>query len=104
VAGLNLASASYQFASPTDLVTDVILAHPFNSRHQLREDSIADAETRKNQAYKTDHHAQGLAFAPLACVSFGQQGSALLRYLWLIALSCAADMFGTCALLSLSCL
>ena len=31
------------------------------------------------------HHALGLAFAPLACNSFGQLGPDLLRYLWLIA-------------------
>jgi hypothetical protein len=35
--------------------------------------------------YETDYHAQGLASALLACDSFGQQGSDLLRYLWLIA-------------------
>ncbi len=40
---------------------------------------------RKTRAYKTDYHAQDLAFAPLACNSFDQQGSDLLRYLWLIA-------------------
>ncbi len=50
VAGLNVASASYRFASPTDLVTDVALVRPFNSRHQLelKEDPLAHAETREN--------------------------------------------------------
>ena len=85
VAGLNLASASYRFASPTDLITDVTLVHPFDSHHQLKEDSLADAEARKNRMYKAAYHAQGLAFAPLACNSFGQQGPDLLRYLWLVA-------------------
>jgi hypothetical protein len=85
VAGLNVASASYRFASPTDLITDVTLVHPFTSRHQLKDDSLADAEARKNRAYKADYHAHGFAFAPLACNSFGQQGPDLLRYLWLIA-------------------
>jgi hypothetical protein len=84
VSGLNVTSASYRFASPNDLITDVTLVHPFNSRHQLKEDSLADAETRKNRAYKTDYHAQGLAFAPFVCYSFGQQGPELPRYLWLI--------------------
>jgi hypothetical protein len=47
VAGLNIASAPYRFqvASPADLVIDVTLIHPFNSRHQLKEDALADAET-----------------------------------------------------------
>ena len=85
VAGLNVASASYSFASPTDLITDVTLVHPFTSHHQLKDDSLADAEARKNRAYKADYHAHGFAFAPLACNSFGQQGPDLLRYLWLIA-------------------
>ena len=85
VAGLNLASASYRFASPTDLITDVTLVHPFDSRHQLKKDSLADAEARKNRLYKADYHAHGCAFAPLACNSFGQQGPDLLRYLWLVA-------------------
>jgi hypothetical protein len=73
--------------SPTDLVTYVTLVHPFHSRHQLKEDSLADAETRKNRALacKTDYHAQSLAFALLACNSFGLQGPDLLLYLWLIA-------------------
>jgi hypothetical protein len=71
--------------SLTDLDTDVTLVYPLNSHHQLKEDFLADAETRENRAYKTDHHAQGLAFAPLPCNSFGQQGPDLLRYLWLIA-------------------
>jgi hypothetical protein len=84
VSGLNVASASYRFASPNDLITDVTLVNPFNSRHQLKEDSLADAETRKTRACKTDYHAQGLAFAPLVCYSFGQQGPELTQYLWLI--------------------
>jgi hypothetical protein len=49
VAGLNIAtgSAPYRFASPADLVIDVTfkLIYPFNSRHQLKEDALADAET-----------------------------------------------------------
>jgi len=85
VAGLNVASASYRFASPTDLITDVTLVHPFDTRHQLNEDSLADAEVKKNKAYKADYHALGLTFAPLACNSFGQQGPDLLWYHWLIA-------------------
>jgi hypothetical protein len=110
VAGLNVASASYPFASPTELVTNVTLVHPFKSHHQLKEDSLADAETRKKRAYKTDYHAQDLAFASLACNSFCQQGSEssdLLCYLrvWLIADRHAQrTCFGTCFLISLSCL
>jgi hypothetical protein len=62
---------------------------------ETRKISLADAETRKNWAYKTDYNAQGLAFALLACNSFGQQGSDLLRYLWLIA-DCHASQQLTC--------
>jgi hypothetical protein len=78
VAGLNVARASYRFASPTDLITDVMLVHPCDSRHQLKEYSLADAEAKKNRACKADYHAHGLAFALLA---FGQQGPDLPRYL-----------------------
>ena len=103
VAGLNVASASYRFASPTDLITYVTLVHPFTSRHQLKDDSLADAEARK---YKADYHAHGLAIAPLACNSFGQQGPDLLRYLWLIADRHAQRTCSglSCALISHSCL
>ena len=80
MAGLIVSSASYRFASPTDLITDVTLVHPFDTRHQLNEDSLAAAEVKKNKAYKAEYHALGLAFAsaPLACNSFGQQGPDLL--------------------------
>jgi hypothetical protein len=81
VAGLNVARASYRFASPTDLITDVTLIHPCDSCHQLKEYSLADAEAKKNRACKADYHAHGLAFALLACNSFGQQGPDLPRYL-----------------------
>jgi hypothetical protein len=106
VAGLNVASASYRFVSPTDLVTDVALVRPFNSRHQLewKEDPLDHAETRENRAYKTDYHVQstmiGQITMPLllpswpALNSFGQQGPDLLRYLWLIA-DGHAHMLGT---------
>jgi hypothetical protein len=47
MAGLNVASASHQFVPPTDLVTnhatDVMLVHPFNSSHHLKEDFLTDA-------------------------------------------------------------
>ena len=59
--------------------------HPFDSRHRLKEDILADAEAKKNRLYKEAYHGQGHAFAPLACNSFGQQGPDLLRYLWLVA-------------------
>jgi hypothetical protein len=56
-----------------------------NCRRILSRGFSRDAETRTKRAYKTDYHARGLAFAPLACNSFGQQGPDILRYLWLIA-------------------
>ena len=85
VTGLQLARASYCYASPTELITDVTLVHPYDSRHRFKEDSLSDAEAKKNRLYKEDYHVQGAAFAPLACNSFGQQGPDLLRYLWLVA-------------------
>jgi hypothetical protein len=59
----------------------------FDYRHQLKEDYLADAETRKNWAYKTDYRAQGLAFAPLACIdpAIPLVSKVLIFYLWLIA-------------------
>ncbi len=65
----------FKIVSPNDLVTKFTLAHPFNSCHQLKKDSLADAEARINRSYVTDYHAHGLVFARLACNSFGQQGS-----------------------------
>jgi hypothetical protein len=90
----------------------VTLVHPlaFDSHHQLKdsEDSLRVADARKKGIYiqvesglpllvrlacMPGAHCRGhpgqshddLAFAPLACNSFGQQGPCLLRYLWLIA-------------------
>ena len=85
ITGLHLDRASYRFASPTDLVTDVTLVHPYDSHHHLKADTLVDAEAKKNRSYKAAYHAQGRAFAPLACNSFGQLGPDLLRFLWLVA-------------------
>jgi hypothetical protein len=80
VAGLNLANACYLCVSPTDLITDVTLAHPFDSRHELEKDYLADGEARSHLLYQADYHAHNLAFAPFAHILvskvliFGQQG------------------------------
>ena len=62
-AGLNLASTSYQFVFPTDLITNVTLLHPFDTCHQLNKVSLTDEEAKKNKSYKADYHVLGLAFA-----------------------------------------
>ena len=81
VAGLS-ASTTYRFSSHTQLTTDVTLTHPFSALHVFKPDSLGLAESLKNRSYLSDYNAQGMAFAPLACNSFGQQAPELLRYQW----------------------
>jgi hypothetical protein len=67
------------------MIKDVTLFHStLVINYQLKEDSLADAEARKNRDYKADQHAHGLVFAPLACNSSARQGPNFLRYLWLV--------------------
>ena len=84
VAGLS-ASNTYRFSSQTQLITDVTLTHPFSASHVYKPDSLGLAESLKNRSYRSDYNAQGMAFAPLACNSFGQQAPELLRYQWVVA-------------------
>ena len=79
VAGLS-ASNTYRFSSQTQLITDVTLTHPFSASHVFKPDSLGLAESLKNRSYLSDYNAQGMAFAPLACNSFGQQAPELLHY------------------------
>jgi hypothetical protein len=46
-----------RFAPPTALIADVTLVHPFDSRHALKEDSLADAEAGNKRAHRADSHA-----------------------------------------------
>jgi len=84
VAGLS-APTTYRFSSQTQLITDVTLTHPFSALHVFKPDSLGQAESLKNRSYLSDYNAQGMAFAPLACNSFGQQAPELLRYQWVVA-------------------
>jgi len=74
VAGLSRTS-NYRFSSQTQLITDVTLTHPYSRAHVFNPDSLQDAESLKNRSYLNDYNDQGMAFAPLACNSFGQQAS-----------------------------
>jgi len=84
VAGLS-ASSTYRFSSQTQLITDVTLTHPFSALHIFKPDSLSHAESLKNRSYRSDYNDKGMAFAPLACNSFGQQAPELLRYQWVVA-------------------
>ena len=84
VAGLSR-SSTYRFSSQTQLITDVTLTHPYSRTHVFNPHSLQDAESLKNRSYLEDYNNQGMAFAPLACNSFGQQGPELLRYQWIVA-------------------
>ena len=84
VAGLS-ASTTYRFSSQTQLITDVTLLHPFSALHIFKPDSLGHAESLKNRSYRSAYNDQGMAFAPLACNSFGQQAPELLRYQWVVA-------------------
>ena len=48
-------------------------------------DSLTTGEPLKNNLYQSDYNQLGIAFAPLVCNSFGQQGPDLLRYQWTAA-------------------
>ena len=85
VAGLSNRSATYRFSSQTVLITDVTIVHNFSSQHIFKADSLSEAERLKNDLYQSDYNNLGMAFAPLACNSFGQQAPDLLRYQWVVA-------------------
>ena len=85
VAGLSARSATYRFSSQTLLITDVTMVHNFSADHVFKADSLTTAETLKNNLYQSDYNQLGMAFAPLVCNSFGQQGPDLLRYQWKVA-------------------
>jgi hypothetical protein len=94
---------------PTDLITNVTLFNPFDSRHQLKEDSLADAEAQKNRAYKADYHVHSSIFAQLAkiplvskvLISLSISSSLLII---MCRVSEPEDLFRRCALTCHSCL
>ena len=83
VAGL---SARFdRFSSQTLLlITDVTMVHNFSGDHVFKADTLTTAETLKNKLYQSDYNLLGMAFVPLVCNSFGQQGPDLLRYQWTV--------------------
>ena len=84
VAGLS-SSSTYRFSSQTQLITDVTISHPYTRRHDFKPNSLWDAEALKNRLYFSSYQTRGMAFAPLACNSFGQQAPEMLRYQWIVA-------------------
>ena len=66
-------------------ITDVALTHPFSAIHEFKPNSLQDAENMKNSSYLSDYNQLGMAFAPLACNSFGQQAPEMLRFQWVVA-------------------
>ena len=84
VAGLS-SSSTFRFSSQTQLITDVTLTHPYIRSHEYKPNYLWDAEALKNRLYFSSYQAQGMAFAPLACNSFGQQAPEMLRYQWIVA-------------------
>ena len=46
---------------------------------------FGNAEALKNRLYFSSYQTRGMAFAPLACNSFGQQAPEMLRYQWIVA-------------------
>jgi hypothetical protein len=66
------AAAASAAAFTTGTGRAVVHPSPVDSRHQLKEDSLADAVAGENRAYKadSDYHAHGLAqFAKLRPVT-----------------------------------
>ena len=88
VAGLS-ASTTYHFSSQTQLITHVTLTHPFSDSHIFKPDKLGHAESLKNCSYRSAYNDQGMAFAPLACNSLGQQAPELDRYQWVVAVRAA---------------
>ena len=84
VAGLS-SSSTYRFSSQTQLITDVTITHPYTRMHEFKPNSLRDAEALKNRLYFSSYQTRGMAFAPLACNSFGQQAPEMLRYQWIVA-------------------
>ena len=72
VAGLSSPS-TYRFSSQTQLITGVTITHQYTRTHDFTPDSLRDAEALENRLYFPSYQTRVMAFAPLACNSFGQQ-------------------------------
>ena len=88
--------------SQTQLITDVTLTHPFSALHIVKPDSLGHAESLKNRSYRLAYNDQGMAFAPIACNSFGEQTPELLRYQWVVADRAAQRYHATMYLFQIS--
>ena len=68
------------------LMTDVTITHPYTRTHNFKPNSLRDAEALKNLLYFSEassgYQTRGMALAPLACNSFGQQAP---LYQWIVA-------------------
>ena len=67
------------------LITDVTITHPYTRTHEFKPNSLRDAEALKNRLHFSSYQTRGMALAPLACNSFGQQAPKMLRYQWIVA-------------------
>ena len=86
VTGLRVSSSfTYRFFSQAQLITDVMITHPYTRTHAFKPNSLRDVEALKNRLYFSSYQTRGMAFAPLACNSFGQQAPEMLRYQWIVA-------------------
>jgi hypothetical protein len=57
-------SASFASLVSTDLIADVTLVHPRDSRHQVKGCFLADTEAKKTRRYEEAHHGRPI-FLPL---------------------------------------
>ena len=88
VAGL-ISSSTYRFSrfssTHTQSDTNVTITHQYTRTHAFKPDSLRDADALKNRLYFSSYQTRGMAFAPMACNSFGQQAPEMLRYQWIVA-------------------
>ena len=84
VAGLS-SSSTYWLSSQTELITDVMITHAYTRTQPTSSPILRDAEALKNRLYFTSYQTRGMAFAQVACNSYGQQATEMLRHHWIVA-------------------
>ena len=95
IGGIVAPNAVYGFDSHTRLVIDETLGHVFESEdHRPKLNNLRDKEHAKRLKYVIDYRHQGLAFAPLACNTWGQLGNDFVRFLWILADKAAHNHLG----------
>jgi hypothetical protein len=84
-------------SSQTALIT---FGSHFSSQHNFKVDSLSEAERLENYLYQSGNNHLSMAFAPLACNSFGRQAPDFLQYQWVVADKAAQRMADTPLFLS----